>query len=62
MEHDTMLSGRNLQEFHRTTMPSYLGFSSTLKMVETLNFSVTSVNSSVLYTEFGGSMFLQKVG
>jgi len=41
MEHNTMLSGRNLQEFHKKAMPSYLGFSSTLKMVETLNFSVT---------------------
>ena len=61
MEHDTMLSGRNLQEFHKNAMPSYLGFFSTLKMVAALNFSVTSVNSNVLYTDFGGSVFLQKV-
>lgn len=61
MEHENMLSGRNLQEFHKNAMPSYLGFSSTLKMVEALNFYVTSVNSSLLYTDFGGSMFLQTV-
>jgi len=61
MEHNTILSGRNLQEYHKNAMPSYLGFSSTLKIVETLNFSVTSVNSSVLYTEISVSMFLQKV-
>ena len=61
MEHNTILSGRNLQEYHKNAMPSYLGFSSKLKIVETLNFSVTSVNSSVFYTESGGGMYLQKV-
>jgi hypothetical protein len=61
MEHDNLLSGRNLQEFHKNAMLSYLGYSFTLKMVEALHFSVTSVNSSVLYTEFGGRVFLQKV-
>ena len=61
MEHDNMLSGRNLQEFHKNAMPTCLGVSFTLKMEETLIFSVMSVNSSVLYTEFGGSIFLQTV-
>jgi hypothetical protein len=61
MEHETMLSGRNLQEFLKNAKLSYLGYSSTLKMVEALHFSVTSVNSNVFYTEFGGSLFLQKV-
>ena len=60
MEHDTILSGRNLQ-IQRSALTSYLGCSSTLKMAEALNFSVTSVNSNVLYTEFGVSMFLQEV-
>jgi len=58
MEHDILLYGRNLQEFRKKAMPSYLAYSSTLKMVEALIFSITSINSNVLYNEFEGIMFL----
>jgi hypothetical protein len=62
MEHDTMLSGKNLQEIHKNTMPSYLGYTSISvpKMVEALNFSVTSVNSIVLILNLVTACFFKK--